>query len=200
MLIDQRTLAGIVEGRIGVVFRRWDRPRAVPGGRQRTAAGELRIDAVEVIADGDLTDADAHATGLPDLAALRKALGDKPDRQTYRVRLHLAGPDPRAELRERADLGAADVAMISARLARLDKASSHGPWTASTLALVAGRPGVRAPDLAASVGRETAPFKIDVRKLKELGLTESLAVGYRISPRGAAYLHHCAPEIAGGTR
>jgi hypothetical protein len=27
-----------------------------------------------------------------------------------------------------------------------------------------------------------------VRKLKELGLTESLPVGYRLSPRGEAYL------------
>jgi hypothetical protein len=46
---------------------------------------------------------------------------------------------------------------------------------------------VRAPDLAASFGRETQPFKIDVRKLKALGLTESLTVGYRISPRGQAF-------------
>jgi hypothetical protein len=47
---------------------------------------------------------------------------------------------------------------------------------------------VRAPDLAASLGRETLPFERDVRKLKELGLTESLEVRYRLSPRGRAYL------------
>ena len=47
-------------------------------------------------------------------------------------------------------------------------------------------PTVRAPDLAARVGRETADFKKDVRKLKELGLTESLAIGYLLSPRGQA--------------
>ena len=35
--------------------------------------------------------------------------------------------------------------------------------------------------------REIAPFKADVRKLKELGLTESLRIGYRLSPRGRAY-------------
>ena len=45
---------------------------------------------------------------------------------------------------------------------------------------------MRAPDLAARVGRETADFKKDVRKLKELGLTESLAIGYLLSPRGEA--------------
>ena len=56
------------------------------------------------------------------------------------------------------------------------------------LRLIAENPGVRAPDLAASLGRETLPFKRDVRKLKELGLTHSLPVGYEISHRGRAYL------------
>ena len=50
--------------------------------------------------------------------------------------------------------------------------------------LIADRPHVRAPDLAASVGRETAPFKNDVRKLKALGLTISHSPGYELSPRG----------------
>ncbi|WP_237726870.1 hypothetical protein [Rhodococcus jostii] len=58
----------------------------------------------------------------------------------------------------------------------------------SGAASVADNPGRRAPDLAASLGRETEPFKRDVRKLKNLGLTHSLDVGYRISPRGVAYL------------
>ncbi|MGH3360901.1 MAG: hypothetical protein ACRDOM_00450, partial [Nocardioides sp.] len=61
-----------------------------------------------------------------------------------------------------------------------------GAWTRDTLALIDAHPEVRAPDLAARVGRETAEFKRDVRKLKELGLTESLDIGYRLSPRGEA--------------
>jgi hypothetical protein len=40
------------------------------------------------------------------------------------------------------------------------------------------------------MGRPRLPFKIDVRKLKELGLTESLPIGYRLSPRGAVVLAH----------
>jgi predicted transcriptional regulator len=56
------------------------------------------------------------------------------------------------------------------------------------LRLIADRPAVRAPDLAAALGRETQPFKRDVRKLKELGLTHSLDVGYELSPRGRSYL------------
>ena len=54
--------------------------------------------------------------------------------------------------------------------------------------LIAENPHVRAPDLAASVGRETAPFKNDVRKLKALGLTISHSPGYELSPRGHALL------------
>jgi hypothetical protein len=40
------------------------------------------------------------------------------------------------------------------------------------------------------VGRELAPFKLDVRKLKNLGLTTSLDIGYELSPRGQAFLDH----------
>jgi Mn-dependent DtxR family transcriptional regulator len=47
---------------------------------------------------------------------------------------------------------------------------------------------VRAADLAKHLGRDRKSFKTDVRKLKELGLTESLEVGYRLSPRGRAWL------------
>ena len=42
--------------------------------------------------------------------------------------------------------------------------------------------------LAAQAGAELILFKRRVRQLKELGLTESLDVGYRISPRGRVVL------------
>ena len=100
------------------------------------------------------------------------------------MRLAWAGEDPRLALRASADLTDDDVAALDTRLERLDRASSHGRWTIATLRLIADRPQVRAPDLAASVGRETAPFKIDVRKLKGLGLTISLPSATR-SHRGA---------------
>ena len=62
------------------------------------------------------------------------------------------------------------------------------------LASIRDRPGVPAAELAASFGREKLPFKLDVRKLKELGLTESLRPGYRLSPRGAAVLARLAEQ------
>ena len=42
--------------------------------------------------------------------------------------------------------------------------------------------------LAELLGRERPALKTDVRKLKRLGLTESLEVGYELSPRGRAFL------------
>src|SRR5439155_13203496 len=82
-------------------------------------------------------------------------------------------------------LGEDDVAAIEERLARLD---AKAQWTAKTLALIGRKPRVAASQLAESLGRETAPFKADVVKLKKLGLTQSFEVGYEVSPRGKAYL------------
>jgi hypothetical protein len=148
----------------------------------------IRVDAVEVIDPADITDADAVLAGHQDAATVRKRLAPEESWPTYRVTLSYAGPDPRIALRESADLTVADVAAIDAKLERLDKASSHGPWTMRTLDLIRQHPQRRAPDLAEMEGRETAPFKIDVRKLKGIGLTISHPVGYEISPRGLAYL------------
>ena len=99
-------------------------------------------------------------------------------------------------LRERAEITAAERAELDRRLDGFDERSPRGPWTRQTLRTIAERPAVRAPDLAAAAGVETKRYKTDVRKLKELGLTESLEVGYRLSPRGRAYLR----RPAGGGR
>jgi hypothetical protein len=72
------------------------------------------------------------------------------------------------------------------RVRRLGARSADGPWGESLLLLIEVRPAVRAPDLAAGVGTPTRTFKARVRQLKELGLTQSLEVGYRLSPRGRA--------------
>jgi hypothetical protein len=158
------------------------------GGRQTTPAGVLAIDDVDEIGERDITDDDARRAGFADRADVLAELAGR-EGQLYRIGFHLAGEDPRIVLRERAELSDDEVAELTRRLARLDGASTHGPWTDAVLRLIAARPGVRAGDLAESLGRERLPFKADVRKLKALGLTESLEVGYRLSPRGKAFLH-----------
>ena len=190
MQIPQRFHAGLADGSVTLAFRRWRKPAAKAGGRQRTPIGELAVDAVDPVETDAITEADARAAGYRDRAELLGELArfGPEDGTTYRIALHLAGPDPRVALRERAEVTDDEWAQVAARLERLDRAGRHGPWTATVLRLIAERPAVRAPDLAASLGRETAPFKIDVRKLKEMGLTESLEVGYRLSPRGRTVL------------
>ncbi len=187
MLISPATAAGMADGSVTLAFRRWDRPRMRPGSTQRTVAGVVRIDTVDEIDPETLTEEDAARAGVRSLAELRKLIDRREGAQVYRMQVSFAGADPRVALREQAQLSGEDRAAVDRRLDRLDAARGT-PWTRQVLALIAERPGVRAPDLAASLGRETQPFKIDVRKLKELGLTHSLAVGYEISPRGRAYL------------
>lgn len=185
MLFPARVLEQLADGGVDRAFRRWDRPRVKPGGRQRTAIGIVGFTSVEAVAPDALTDEDAARAGFASLAALLAFVGRRPDRELYRIGLELVGPDPRERLRATVP-DEAQQTEIEARLARLDRASRHGSWTRSVLLAIRDRPGVPAADLAASFGRERMPFKLDVRKLKELGLTESLRPGYRLSPRGEA--------------
>jgi hypothetical protein len=187
VLISRATAEGIAEGSVTLAFRRWDRPRVRPGGTQRTVAGVVRFDSVEAVDPATLTEDDAARGGVRSLAALLTLLDRRDGAAVFRMEVSFAGPDPRVELRDRSELSEEERRAVDRRLDRLDAARGT-PWTREVLALIADRPGVRAPDLAASLGRETQPFKIDVRKLKELGLTHSLDVGYEISPHGRAYL------------
>jgi hypothetical protein len=186
MLFRAATLDAIATGDVTIAFRRWTRPTVKQGGTLVTRVGVLAIDALEPIEPDDITEDDARRAGHGSRDDVLAMLGKK-EGTVYRVSFHLAGEDPRIALRERADLSCEDIATLSARLGRLD-ARRDGPWTERVLRLIAEREGVRAGDLAAELGRERLEFKADVRKLKALGLTESLGVGYRLSPRGQAWL------------
>jgi hypothetical protein len=183
VMIRPTELRAIRDGEIDLAFRRWERPRVVVGTRMRTAIGLVEVTSLQQVQVDDLTEDDARRAGAPSLATLLSALEQKADRPAWRVGLRHAGEDPRAVLRQ-AVPDRTEVSAIVARLERLDRASSYGAWTRETLDLIDRNPERRAPDLAMKAGRETAEFKRDVRKLKELGLTESLAIGYRLSPRG----------------
>jgi hypothetical protein len=189
VLFEARFREPIADGSVTLTFRRWKRSQAVAGHVYRTTAGRIGVDDVRVVSPGAISDADARRAGYPSAAALVADLRGPGDLPVYRVQFHaVTTPDPRDVLAAAGELTAADVAELDRRLERLDRASSYGPWTMETLQAIADRPEVRAPDLAASFGRETAPFKLDVRKLKALGLTISFRIGYRLSPRAESYL------------
>jgi hypothetical protein len=189
VLFAARFWPGIADGSVTVTFRRWKRCQVIAGRRYRTAAGIIEAESVDVVDPAAITDADAQSSGYPDAPTLVADLRGDADVPVYRIAFHVVDePDPRAELAADADLDDGELEVVRTRLARLDRASKHGPWTHAVLEAIAQRPATRAADLAASFGRETQPFKLDVRKLKNLGLTLSLDVGYRLSPRGEAYL------------
>ncbi|MET7395344.1 hypothetical protein ABZS66_17820 [Dactylosporangium sp. NPDC005572] len=183
-------LAAIQAGDVDLAFRRWERPRVRAGTRMRTAVGLVEVTSVDRVPVSSLTAAEARRAGAASLAALRQGLDRlHPERPVYRIGLRYAGADPRHELRE-AVPDAAEIDAIVTWLDRLDRASPAGPWTRATLLLIDELPATRAPDLAQRMGRDTPSFKQNVRKLKERGLTESLDIGYRLSPRGGAVLDH----------
>jgi hypothetical protein len=130
-----------------------------------------------------------HLAGRLNAKDARRRLRGDETLPTWLIRFHVVeGPDPREELAGAADLTPADVEELTAKLAHLDELSRHGAWTLPTLQLIQSTPATRAGDLATALNRDTPGFKIDVRKLKNLGLTHSLEVGYELSPRGKAYL------------
>ena len=188
MLFPKRFWPGIADGTVTLTYRRWRRQQVLTGRRYRTPAGIVEVTSVTIASPDQIRDDEARRAGHRDTAGLVAELPDRPESHLYRIEFcKVTEPDPRAVLAASADLDDAAIAEITRRLDRLDRASSHGPWTGGTLALIRDRPAVRAADLAGLLGRDRASFKTDVRKLKNLGLTESLDVGYRLSPRGRAY-------------
>jgi hypothetical protein len=186
--LDRQTLEGIAGGTISLLFRRWERPRVKPGSSFRTHVGVIGVESVDEITEASLIDRMARQAGFESRAALVAELSKYPDGKLYRIGVRLAGADPRVPLREDASLSDEQVAMLERSLVAMGARSKDGPWAMSILKLIEQRPGVLAARLAKSIGMETAVFKPRVRQLKELGLTESLEIGYRLSPRGVALL------------
>jgi hypothetical protein len=187
MILDRRTLDRVSRGEVTLAFRRWRRPTVRSGGTLLTAAGQLEIGTVAVITIDAITPAEAERAGYPSRAALVEALRQRTEGDIYRIELGVIRPDPRIALRQ-APPNAQEIATVRRRLDRLDAAAPDGPWTRKTLQVIRDHPAIRAAELCRLVGQERDRFKPNVRKLKALGLTISLEVGYRLSPRGEAFL------------
>jgi hypothetical protein len=187
MLLKDEIIDKIKSGDITVLFRRWSRPGAKSGGTQMTQGGVVGIDTVEVVSEADITDRDARDAGFTSREDLLSHLNYRDD-PIYRIRVHWGGEDPRKALRESAELGDAELNEIIAKLKKLDAGSKRGPWTQEYLQLIHDMPATYSGLLADTLGLGIPQFKPWVRKLKELGLTESLSPGYRLSPRGEKVL------------
>jgi hypothetical protein len=187
MLLKDEVIDAIRDGRVSVLFRRWGRPGAKAGGTQMTQGGVIGIDTVEVVEPGDITGLDAREAGFGSVDALLDHLNYRDD-PIYRLRVFFAGEDPRKDLRNNAELTKNELAETLGKLEKLDARSKRGAWTEQYLQLIHDRPNTYSGVLAGSLGLDIPQFKPWVRKLKELGLTESLSPGYRLSPRGEKVL------------
>lgn len=187
MLIKTAVLDEIKAGRISLIFRRWKKPGVKAGGTQLTQSGLLAIDAVDIVTERRISEKDAKAAGFESKNALLADLYDR-DEEIYRIGIHWAGEDPRKVLRQQSDLNDAELIEIITKLRKLDTGSKRGKWTELYLQMIHDQPNTHAAILAKQIGLDIPSFKPWVRKLKALGLTESLSPGYRLSPRGEKVL------------
>ncbi len=188
MLLKLKVLKKIRSGDISIVYRKWKRPSVKKGSVINSAVGQLKILKVEQIEEERINRNEINKAGYSDWKDLVNDLR-KYDGQIFKVTLRYVGEDPRISLREKIDISDTEMKNILSKLDRLDRYSKQGSWTNETLKSIDTYPELRAADLAKKLGRDKDWLKIQIRKLKNMGLTISLEKGYKISPRGSAVLN-----------
>lgn len=151
MLIRRRDLEGIRTGAISVAFRRWRRPSVRKGGTLLTAIGEVQIEDVIAVTPDEITTLDAERAGFDSREDLLTELARRPDGQLYRIEFGSLRPDPRVALRERPVSEEREFEDLLMKLKNIDARSRIGPWTMSTLELIAAHREKPAMSCASSV-------------------------------------------------
>ncbi len=188
MILTNAAAESVARGEITVVFRRWKTPRVSAGHRFHSVGGIMIVDEIQETDAASITTADAEHAGFTSTDDVLASLRGDPLHPIFRIQLSWGGEDPRIALAAATELDDDEWERITGALNRFDSRSSHGLWTRSTLRLIQQHPGMRAADLAGILDRDKDAVKLDIRKLKNLGLTRSLSAGYEISDRGNAYL------------
>ena len=187
MLLKNKTIEGIQSGKITLIFRRWKKAGVKKGGTQMTQLGVVGIEDVKIVTEDEITDRDAKKAGFNSRDELLSDLYDR-DEDIYKIKVHWVGEDPRKALRTNDKLSKKELDDIIGKLQKLDENSQRGKWTQLYLQMIHDQPNTHAQILAEQIGLIIPTFKPWVRKLKALGLTESLRPGYRLSPRGKKVL------------
>ena len=192
MLFKQKFLDLIQKNEVRVAFRKWVRPTVKENGTLLTPIGQLRIKSLNKMTYKQIAESDIREAGYQTREELDQALGTKKNGDIYKIIFELEQPDPRIALRENTHLSDSDIIELLKKLERLDTRGKVKDWTRKVLCLVHEDPGQLAVYYAGKLGYEKEWFKLNIRKLKNLGLTISLANGYEISPRGKAFLKNTA--------
>ena len=188
MLFQRRFHEGIRSGEIRCTVRIWQRPHVKVGGRYGLAGGAIVVDRMHEARLDDITAALAQRCGFPSLVDLLKTAKHGPGERVFVIDFHYDGKASAGPRPETGTVSAEELATLVQRLEAMDRRSKIGAWTLATLRAIEARPGVLAAKLARALGRPRDEFKRDVRKLKNLGLTSSLEIGYRLTPKGEALL------------
>jgi hypothetical protein len=187
MLFTIKHLGEIKAGRITLAFRKWKKLGVKSGSRIQTGIGLVEITSVSECSREDISQQDATQAGFRDLKSLLAVL-DKVEGTIYKMGVRYYSEDPRIDLREKTSMPDAEFEELKEKLDRLDKASKLGNWTIKTLRAIQENPRLRAADLAVKAHKEKEWLKLNVRKLKNLGLTISHEPGYTLSPLGEHFL------------
>ncbi len=188
MQFQRRFKAAIQQGDVTCSFRKWRRPQVKIGGQYNIHGyGAIEVTDVRSVRAGRASLADIKRSGFGTRAELLSYLKASNDDILCLVELHYLGPTP-VKQPPKTTLSQEAVTAMQSQLATMDAQSKRGPWAIAAIKLIGRHPGRRAPELATMLSWETQPFKANVRKLKALGLTESLETGYRLSTRGKQVL------------
>ena len=188
MLFQRRFHERIRSGEIRCTVRIWQRPHVKLGGRYALGGGAIVVDDLHETRLDDITPALALRCGFPSLVDLLKTAKHGPGERVFVIDFHYDGKASARPKPSTAAVSAEELVELVQRLEAMYGRAKIGAWTLATLRAIEARPGVLAAKLARSLGRPRDEFKRDVRKLKTLGLTFSLEIGYRLTPKGEALL------------
>jgi len=188
MLFKQKDLEGIKAGKISLAFRKWKKLSVIEGSLIQTSVGILKIGTIEEVDLQKIKDEEAGKAGFKTAISLVQLLEQQKEGLIYKIEVAYHSEDPRVTLREQATLDEEEFAELKANLDNLDKYSKVGKWTVKTLQVIKENPKMKAADLAVKARKEKEWLKLNVRKLKGLGLTISHEPGYTLSPKGEEYL------------
>ena len=181
MQFTTRNSNEIRAGQVTVSFRNWKRPHAKAGGVYRLRpTGAVKVTGLASTRLADVTAGDAARAGFQSVDALIAFLGLSRNAVVTRVEFALTDEAPRK-------MPSLTPDEVVKRLKATDRRST-APWTGRVLRLIEAHPATRAGDLAPAMGWATPKFKSNVRKLKAVGLTRSLEVGYRLTELGVRVL------------
>lgn len=188
MMFTRPYKEAIAAGRVTTSFRNWKRPQVKVGGEYNIPPfGAIRVTGITTTTLSQTSTRAVLRSGHESVGDLTKLLKCSTDDPVFQVDFTYLGAEPVKQPNRSADLTRDELTELVARLDNYDKKS---PWAWRTLDLIHQHPATRAGDLAPRVGQELPVFKRNVRKLKTLGLTLSLEVGYQLSERGSQLLKH----------